>query len=110
MAQLLSLAARMGFLFRHYVVVVGLWLGVVVVVFGVGMVHAEDKNTFSPPAMDRPPSTSLTTPAVTLPRQCICTMEFDPVCGRTPEGAELTFSNPCRAHCVSATVIRRGPC
>lgn len=61
---------------------------------GVAPVHAQEKRV----------------PAVTPPRHCICTTEYNPVCGRTPGGVEFTFSNPCRARCVGATVIRRGPC
>lgn len=41
---------------------------------------------------------------------CICTMEYDPVCARTPDGTERTFANPCQARCAAATIIRRGQC
>ena len=84
-----------------------LLLGAVVVALGVGAVRAEDKPARGAPAVSGP---SRTTPAVTPPRHCICTTEYNPVCGRTPGGAKFTFSNPCRARCVGATVIRRGPC
>lgn len=49
-------------------------------------------------------------PSAMPPHQCICTMEYNPVCGRTADGIELTFSNPCRARCAGAAIIRRGPC
>lgn len=85
----------------------GLLLGAVAVALGVGAARAEDKPARGAPAVSGP---SRTTPAVTPPRHCICTTEYNPVCGRTPGGGEFTFSNPCRARCAGATVIRRGPC
>ena len=94
----------------QYVIVAGFWLAAVIVAPGVGTARAEDNAARGAPAVDQPLPTDRTTPAVTLPRQCICTMEYDPVCGRAPDGSEATFSNACRARCAGATVIRRGPC
>lgn len=93
--------------FRPDGVAAGILIGVAVVLAAAGAVRAEEKPARGAPAVSGP---SRTTPAVTPPRHCICTTEYNPVCGRTPGGVEFTFSNPCRARCVGATVIRRGPC
>ena len=50
------------------------------------------------------------TPARTPLRPCICTREYKPVCGRTPEGGTFTYANPCMAGCAGAIVIRPGRC
>jgi hypothetical protein len=86
-----------------------LCLGAVIGAFGFDFVCAEERNPKGQ-TVDGQLSTPRVGPALTLPRQCICTMEYDPVCGRTAEGVEVTFSNPCRARCAGATVIRRGGC
>jgi hypothetical protein len=95
---------------RHCVIVIGIWLGVAIAAARVETVVAEDNAIRSAPVVDQSRSTDHTIPAVEVPRQCICTMEYNPVCGRTPNGAEITFSNPCRARCAGATAIRPGPC
>ena len=86
-----------------------LWLGAVIGAFGFDSVCAEERNSKGQ-TLDGQPSAPRVEPALTLPRQCVCTMEYDPVCGRTGQGVDTTFSNPCRARCAGATVIRRGAC
>lgn len=49
-------------------------------------------------------------PAVIVREQCVCTMQYDPVCGRTRDGYAATYSNACKARCAGATVIVRGAC
>jgi hypothetical protein len=80
--------------------VIGLVLGAIA---APGFACAEER-----PAPAGPRTTQQPSPMP--PRQCICTMEYNPVCGRTADGTEMTFSNPCRARCAGATIIRRGPC
>lgn len=48
--------------------------------------------------------------ARTPPCRCICTKDYRPVCGRTPEGGTFTYANPCMAGCAGAIVIRPGRC
>lgn len=43
-------------------------------------------------------------------RHCYCTMEYNPVCARTPDGKAKTFPNECHARCAEATVLHRGLC
>ena len=64
------------------------------------------------PPLRVPPAPQAETekPAQIVPQQCICTMEYAPVCARTRDGTEATYSNACRARCVGATVIRQGAC
>jgi hypothetical protein len=45
-----------------------------------------------------------------VPANCVCTMQYDPVCGRVGSGIETTYSNACVARCAGATEIRPGPC
>jgi hypothetical protein len=53
------------------------------------------------------PEPNLETPVA---RQCVCTMQYDPVCARRQDGIEATYSNACQAQCERATVTRRGRC
>lgn len=103
-------APQMGLHLRHRVAVVSLCLGVLVEPFGIAAVCAQDRGIRKAPAVDRSPAADTVTHPLMPPRQCICTMEYNPVCGRTADGAILTFSNPCRARCAGATVIRPGLC
>jgi hypothetical protein len=41
---------------------------------------------------------------------CVCTQQYDPVCGRIGQSAWMTYSNACVAACAGATEINRGPC
>jgi hypothetical protein len=43
-------------------------------------------------------------------RKCICTAQYDPVCARKLDGRLETFSNPCRARCEGAAIVRKGLC
>jgi hypothetical protein len=42
--------------------------------------------------------------------ECICTMQYDPVCALGSDGLWRTYSNPCQADCAGATQFTRGPC
>jgi hypothetical protein len=42
--------------------------------------------------------------------QCTCTMEYNPMCGRTGDGVRKTFSNECLAMCENAEIVGLGPC
>ena len=44
------------------------------------------------------------------PNQCICTMEYMPVCGVTKEGEFKTFSNKCQLKCAGAKFAGEGEC
>ena len=44
--------------------------------------------------------------AVPPPAECVCTMQFDPVCGADGQ----TYSNPCMASCRRVRVRSRGAC
>lgn len=37
---------------------------------------------------------------------CICTMQYEPVCGCN----DITYSNPCMAACHGITVYEKGEC
>ncbi len=41
---------------------------------------------------------------------CICTAQYDPVCGRAANGRMTTYSNACRAGCDNARIVRKGAC
>jgi hypothetical protein len=41
---------------------------------------------------------------------CICTMEYAPVCGKNKKGEEETYSNNCSAKCAGVTVVYKGKC
>lgn len=56
------------------------------------------------------PEAKTGTPAVIVPRTCVCTAQYDPVCARTRNGNTAVFSNACRAGCADATVVARGQC
>lgn len=53
------------------------------------------------------PELKFETPVAT---QCVCTMQYEPVCARRQDGSETTYSNACQAQCARATVTRRGRC
>ncbi len=56
------------------------------------------------------PQVEIVTPAPVVPVQCICTMQYDPVCARIRNGKETTYPNACQAQCAGATQVRRGAC
>ncbi len=49
-------------------------------------------------------------PGGAVARQCVCTMQYEPVCARNPDGTQTTYSNSCQAACANATPIWLGPC
>lgn len=94
---------------RHGVVAGGFclcfFLGLAIAAFGAGPAHADATQT-------RVASADLAcAPSARVPPcRCICTKDYRPVCGRTPEGAQFTYANPCMAGCAGAIVIRPGRC
>lgn len=64
---------------------------------------------YQPAAADNAPRAALT--RCEEPRPEICTMHYDPVCGRTSAGQDRTYSNGCSA-CSEPAVVeyRPGPC
>ena len=44
-----------------------------------------------------------------IPRQTVCTQQYDPVCGRIG-GSDQTYSNACFARAAGAEIIASGPC
>jgi hypothetical protein len=92
---------------RHYAFAGAVCFGAVVMAFGAA--RAEDMKT--PGALASGGLLAdCATPASTPLRPCICTREYKPVCGRTPGGAALTYSNACMARCAGAAVVRSGRC
>jgi hypothetical protein len=83
---------------------------IIIAAFAFDTARTGNKDVSSDLIVDKVPRLDSMTPAVTVPKQCICTMEYDPVCGRTRDGNAATYSNPCQARCAGATVITRGRC
>ena len=52
-------------------------------------------------------SCKTTNKCVENPRKdCVCTMQYDPVCGCNNK----TYSNACAAECAGIKVYKKGPC
>jgi hypothetical protein len=101
--QLQSARAEMGLQFRCRIVVVVFC--VLLELLGIASVSAQEGVTRKAAGRSPPAAASMMPP-----RQCICTMEYNPVCGRTADGGLFVFSNPCRARCAGATILGRGLC
>lgn len=61
------------------------------------------------PAFD-PTQQTMIPPAASEDGTCACTMEYNPMCGRTDDGTRKTFSNECLAMCEKAEIVGLGPC
>lgn len=63
------------------------------------------------PTSDTRTSSAVLKSAQIMPRQCICPMVYDPVCGRTKgKGHWATYPNSCQARCAGVTEIKQGAC
>ena len=85
-------------------------LCILIALLGAASVLVQEGNISPAPAAERSWAVDPAMASMMPPRQCICTMEYDPVCGRTTDGNLSNFGNPCRARCARATVLARGRC
>lgn len=66
---------------------------------------------FSIPTSDTRTNLAVLKSAQLMPRQCVCPMVYDPVCGRTNGNSQwATYTNSCQARCAGATEIKHGRC
>ena len=61
------------------------------------------------PSFD-PAQQTMLPPAADDDGSCVCTREYNPMCGKTSDGTTKTFSNECLAMCEKAEIVALGPC
>ena len=78
-----------------------------VFVFSAASAHAQYEPPLIPvPAFDPSKHTMMQTDDGT----CACTMEYNPMCAKPPEGEKKTYPNECHAACEKAELVSLGPC
>jgi hypothetical protein len=83
---------------------------VAVFVLSVAAAGAQTLPDIQPPPFDPAQQQTMIPPAAAEDGTCVCTMEYNPMCGRTGDGVRKTFSNECLAMCENAEIVGLGPC
>ena len=87
-------------------------LRIIVAVFflSVTAAGAQTVPDIQPPPFDSAQQQSMIPPAASEDGACVCTMEYNPICGQTGDGTRKTFSNECLAMCEKAEIVALGAC